>query len=107
MRTSTTSFQQLTSSFEGSHTEVGDLDVLLFVEEEVLGFEISVTNVESVAVIYSRDDLLKVVKGFVGVQLAALDEVVEKLSAFDVFHDEVTGKEGGGEVRFDLSSVFR
>lgn len=46
-------------------------------------------DVELVAVIDARDDLLKVVQRFVLVQAAAADKVVKQFAAFDVFEDEV------------------
>lgn len=89
MRTSATRLEQLTSSFERGHSEIGNLDVLLLVEEEILRFQISMTDVETVAVVDSGNDLLEIMESFVGVQLATFDEVVEEFPSFDVLHDEV------------------
>lgn len=89
VRRSTARLQQLSTALEGGHSKVGDLDVLLAVEEEVLGFEIAMANVEAMTVVHSRDDLLEVVQRLVGVKTTARDEVVEQLAAFDVLHDEV------------------
>lgn len=77
MRTTATGLEELPTALESGHSKIRDFDVLLRVEEEVLRLEISVADVEAVAVIDTRDDLLEVVQRFVGVKFASRDEVVE------------------------------
>ena len=49
---------------EGSHAEVGHLDVVLVVEQQVLGLEVAVADGVAVAKVQGGDDLWPVV-GFV------------------------------------------
>ena len=69
--------EELAAALERGHAKVGDLDVALAVEEQVLGLEVTVADVEAVAVVDSRDDLLEVVQGLVRAELALPHEVVE------------------------------
>ena len=63
MRTSTARLEHPLSRFPSSHSKVGDLDVLVTVQQQVLRLEIAVADVESVAVVHGVDDLLEIVKG--------------------------------------------
>lgn len=92
MRTTAAGFKELATSFESSHAEVRDFDVLFTVKQQIFGFEISVTNVEPMAVIDSRYDLLKVVQRFIGMQSTTLNEVVKQLASLDIFHDKVSAR---------------
>ena len=67
------------------HAKVGHLDVLVPVQQEVLGLQVAVADVEAVAVVYTSNDLLKVPAGLVWVQSALRDEIVKELAAFDIF----------------------
>lgn len=85
MRTTTTGFEELVPiRLVGSHSEVGDLDLLFFAEEKVFRFEVAMTDVELVAVVDAADDLSEVGEGFGEVETALGDEVVEELSTLDV-----------------------
>jgi hypothetical protein len=69
VRTATTRPQHAishASKIQRCHAKVRDLDVLLLVEKEVLRLEISMADVEPMAVVETSDDLLKVERGFVG-----------------------------------------
>lgn len=89
MRTSTTRLQQLFPSLPGRHSEIRDLDVLVRVEEKVLRLEISMADVESMAVVDGVDDLLEVVESLLGRESTSRNQVVEKFSSGNVFHDQV------------------
>ena len=101
VRTTTARLQQLASSFEGSHTEICDLDVSLSVEEQILRLEIAMTDVVAVAVVDSGDDLLEVVERFVGVESSSRNKIIEQLSSFDVFHDEISAPRVSNRRRLD------
>lgn len=45
MRGTTRGFEETTLGFEDCHAEVGDADVAVFVEEEILGLKIAVTSI--------------------------------------------------------------
>lgn len=92
MRRSTARLEQLLSRLPRRHPKVGDLDVLVLVKKKVLGLEISVADVEAMAVVDGMDDLLEVVERLLGRESAARDEVVEELAAGDVFHDQVAAR---------------
>lgn len=70
MRTPTTRFQQLIARLQSGHPEIRNLDVALGVQQQVLGLEIPMTNVEAVAIVYASYDLLKVSRGLIGWQTA-------------------------------------
>ena len=106
MRAAATRLEQAPFAFKGGHAKVGNLDVLLRVEQEVLGLEVAVADVEAVTVVDARNDLLEVVARFVGVEALSPDEVVEEFAAFDIFHDEVPAGPGYKLGRFHgLSSA--
>ena len=87
--------EQLPASFKSGHPKVSNLDVLFSIKEQVLWLEVAMADVEAMAVVETRDNLLEVVQRFVGVQPTARDEIVEQLAAFGVLHDEVA--EGASE----------
>lgn len=81
--------QGASAELERSHPEISDLDLLLLVEQQVLGFEVAVADVELVAVVDAADDLAEVVERFADVEPALGHEVVEELAALDVLEQEV------------------
>lgn len=84
--------EELAAALESGHAKVGNLDVALAVEEQVLGLEVAVADVEPVAVVDARDDLLEVVQRLVRAELALLHEVVKQLPAGHVLHDQVPAR---------------
>jgi hypothetical protein len=62
MRRTTTRFEHTLASLPSGHTEIGDLDVLVLVEQHVFGLQVSVADVESVAVVDGVNDLLEVMQ---------------------------------------------
>uniref|UniRef100_A0A5F8GE35 Uncharacterized protein n=1 Tax=Monodelphis domestica TaxID=13616 RepID=A0A5F8GE35_MONDO len=69
--------------------EVGQLDVEVFVEEEVLALEVSVDDVQVVAVLDGRGQLLELLPGVVFVQGSpGLDEL-QQVSLDPELHDDV------------------
>jgi hypothetical protein len=61
MGTTTTRLEHSLTSLPSCHTEIGDFDILVLVEQQVLWLQISMTDVESVAVVDGVDDLLEIV----------------------------------------------
>lgn len=112
MRRSTGRLELGVRGFESCHPEICDLDVLVRVEEEVLGsakrtndpsdretqqetreregdpLQISMTDVEAMAVANSVNDLLEVSQSLGRGQLPPRDEIVEELSSLDVLQDK-------------------
>jgi len=107
MRTSTTRLEQLLSRLPGCHPEISDLDVLVRVEEKVLRLEISMADVEAMAVIDGVDDLLEVVESFLRRESTSRNQVVEKFSSGDVFHDQVAVSSSKKKERNRVSSGGR
>ena len=111
MRRSTASPEHLVLGLEGCHPKVCNLDVLRAVEKQVLWLEVTVTDVERVAVVDTEDDLLKVVQRFVFSQSTTGDKVIEELPTLDVLHDEIPAElqsewhAAGGKGRGTYSSV--
>jgi hypothetical protein len=89
MRTTTARLEHALSRFPRCHAEIGDLYILVLVEQQVFRLEIPVTNVEAVAVVDGMDDLLEIMEGFGYGQPSSLDEVVEQLATGHILHDEV------------------
>lgn len=73
----------------GGHTKVSDLDVLVAVEQQVFWLEISVGNIEVMAVVNSSDDLLKVNQSFRSRKSSVFANIVEELPAFYVLQNQV------------------
>ncbi|KAK6927183.1 hypothetical protein RJ641_008902 [Dillenia turbinata] len=73
---------------DGAEPKVGDLEVAILVEEEVLGLEVTVEDATGVAVSDGGDKLLEVAAAEV-LGEAALGDLGEELAAFEEFHDEV------------------
>lgn len=61
-------------------TEIGNLDIELFIKQKVLGLEISMGNLVSVTVLNGGDDLLKEATGIVLRHAPVLDDIVKKLA---------------------------
>lgn len=57
MRTSAGRFEKLVVALEGSHAEVGYLDVAILVEKQILRLQVAMTYVEPVAVVDSGDSV--------------------------------------------------
>jgi hypothetical protein len=89
MRAAARSLQHALVCLPCRHTKVCDLDILVLVEQQVLGLQIAVADIESVAIIDGEDDLLKVVQGLAWWQAASPYKVVEQLATRNVLDDEV------------------
>jgi hypothetical protein len=55
MRTAARGLEELVDLLERGHPKVGYLDVAFLVEEQVLGLEVAVADVEAMAVVDARD----------------------------------------------------
>eukprot|EP00672_Neobodo_designis_P022365 CAMPEP_0174850216 /NCGR_PEP_ID=MMETSP1114-20130205/19102_1 /TAXON_ID=312471 /ORGANISM="Neobodo designis, Strain CCAP 1951/1" /LENGTH=523 /DNA_ID=CAMNT_0016084655 /DNA_START=308 /DNA_END=1876 /DNA_ORIENTATION=- len=78
---------------EVRQAEVGDLQVVVLVEEEVLGFDVAVRDALRVAVTHAGDKLLEEPPGGGLVEALGLDDAVEELAALDHLehHVDVVG----------------
>lgn len=68
--------------------KVGDLDVEVVVEEDVLGLEVAVHDLEAVGVVDAGDHLLEEAAGLRLGHLALVDDVLEELPAGIFEHDD-------------------
>jgi len=73
---------------EGGESEVGDLEVAVFVEEEVLRLEVTVVDAAAVAEVDGGYQLLEVESGDVLLQ-STFGDLVEELSAAHELHGDV------------------
>jgi hypothetical protein len=62
--------EQLVAPLPSGHPEIGDLDVFMGGQHDVLGLEVSVTDAKVVAIVETPDDLLKVFGRLVGIETA-------------------------------------
>eukprot|EP00968_Pinguiococcus_pyrenoidosus_P008168 scaffold576_cov260-Pinguiococcus_pyrenoidosus.AAC.32 len=78
--------QKLSVLHEVAEAEVGDLDVVVRIEQQVLRLEVPMHDVVKVAVLHATDDLLHELSRLVRLQTALGNNVVEKLPARHVLH---------------------
>ncbi len=67
MRTTTTRLQHpipIRAQIHRRHSKVSNLDVLIFVQEEIFWLEVTMTDVEVVTIIETSNDLLEIVGSF-------------------------------------------
>ena len=81
MRRSAAGLEHGAHGLERGHAEVGDLDVVLVVEQQVLGLEVAVADGVAVAEVQRRDDLPEKAARLLRRQPALLHQVVERLAA--------------------------
>ena len=80
--------QHIALALPRGHTEIGDLDVLVRVEEKILWLKVPVSDVETMTVIDAGDNLLKIPAGLVRMQPTLRDEIVEELTPFDILQNQ-------------------
>jgi hypothetical protein len=81
-----TCLEEVSVCHDVTQSKVGNLDIVLVVQKEVLGFEISVYNFVAMAVLDCTDDLLEEFAGLVLLQPSVVDNVVEQFTA-SIFED--------------------
>ena len=86
--TSTGSLQHLVIFISVGKPEVNDLNIILVIEQEVLGLKISVANSYLVDILDSAYNLLEESAGLLLLESLPLDDVVEQLTSVGVLHDE-------------------
>lgn len=79
------SVQPVATWLKCSHAEVGELDVVSGVEEDVFWLQVAMADVEAMAIAQSGDYLPKQADSFLLWEGTLLRDVVEKFSAVDVF----------------------
>lgn len=85
MGTSTRCVQPVTNGLQRGHPKVGKLDVVIRVQENVLWLQVSMADIEPMAVAKTSNYLTKQSDCFLFGERALFGDVVEKLSAVDVF----------------------
>lgn len=75
--TATAGLQEIAIRHDIAQPEIGDLDVLLAVDQQVLWFQVAVNDLVSVAVFDGADDLLKELAGLVIVASPLSHQVIE------------------------------
>ena len=83
---------------EGAEPEIGDFQIELIVEEEILWLEITVKDAAGVAVTNGGDKLVEVAAAEI-LGEPALGDLGEELAAFGEFHDEEDLGFGGEDLR--------
>ena len=85
--TTTCSFQSVTLIVHVGKTKIDDLDVVLVIQQKILGLEISVTNANFMDILNTRYYLLEKPACFILLQSFPFHDVVEQFSAAGVFHN--------------------
>lgn len=83
---------------EGAESEVGDFQIELVVEEEILGLEIPVKDASGMAVTDGGDELLEIATAEILAE-PPLGDLGEELTAFGEFHDEEDLRFGGEDLQ--------
>lgn len=80
----------MTSRLESGHAKICELDVTIFVEQDVLRLEVSMADVVSMAVRKTRNDLAKQADSFFLGQSSPAGDIVEEFSPRNIFKDEIS-----------------
>lgn len=84
------------------HAKVGNLDLAVRFQQDILRLQIAMANVERVAVFKCAHDLAEVEYGFLFIEGAVPVDELEQISLFDIFGDQITGT-GVSEIPSDAS----
>ena len=87
-RTSTCCLQSLSFLIGVGEAEVDNFDVIFVIQEQILGFEISMADFNLVYVFNPRDYLLEKLAAFLLLKAFPLHNIVEELTAPSIFHDQ-------------------
>ena len=72
----------------GGEAEIHDFDVVIVVEEDVLGLQITVAETSPVQVMDALEQLLEVVPAFLLLEGAGVGQVIEEIASRDhLLHD--------------------
>ena len=74
---------------EVTETEIDKFDVIIVVEEKILGLQVSMDNAKFVDILNAGEDLSVHLARLGLFQPSILDNVLEELAARTVFHDQV------------------
>ncbi len=91
MRAAARCFEPFVVWLQGRHSEVYDFDVLIAVQENIFGLEVSMANVKLVAVSKCSNDLTKQPHCFVFWEAAMRRDMIEELPTFHVLQNKVSG----------------
>ena len=98
--------EPLVRRLKGCHTEIDNLDIAIAVQENVLRFEVAMADIETMAVRQSSDHLAKNTYRLWFWKTTVGCYVFEKLSAFNVLKDKVSGMQCQFKI-FDQLLVLR
>jgi hypothetical protein len=95
VRASTGSPQSvLWTLLNSGHSEIGNFDLTVARQEDILGLQISMANVERMAVVQSADYLPEIVDGLILWNCSDDVDVPEKIALLDIFENQVTESRG-------------
>lgn len=77
---------------DGSHAKIGDLDKAVARNENILGLQIAVANVEGMAIVESADDLSKEPNRFFLVEVLVGIDVLEKVALVHILQHEIASR---------------
>lgn len=103
--TSAGGIEPLVGRLKGSHTEVYDLDIPIAIHQDIFWLEVSMANVEAVAVGETRDHLTKYADSFRFRKTAIFGYMVKQLATFDEFQDKVPSS-SGQSIHCDRDSII-
>ena len=84
----TRSFEQLTFFVGVTEAKIYNFERIIIGKENILGFEISVGDVDFPDVLNTVDEFMKKLSGFVFFNSFVFDNVVKKFTVFHVLHDQ-------------------
>lgn len=90
MRTAARSVQWLVIGLKSSHAEISDLDVQIAIHENVFRLEISVADVEPMAIRQSSEDLSQYADSLLFWKITIPSHMIKKLATLNVLQDEVS-----------------
>jgi hypothetical protein len=80
----------VTGRLKGSHSEVSKLNIVVPIEKDVLGLQITMTDIESVAIPKGGDYLAEQSNSFFLGERSVVGNVVEQFTSLNVLEDKVS-----------------
>lgn len=81
----------MSSRLESSHAKICKLDIVVPVQQDVLRLQVTMANVESMAVSKTGNDLTEETNGFLFWERAILGNVVEQFTSFHILKNKIPG----------------
>jgi hypothetical protein len=80
----------VTGRLKSSHSEVSKLDIVVSIEKDVLGLQIAMADIESVAIPEGGDYLAEQSNSFFFGERSVVGNVVEQFTSLNVLEDKVS-----------------